>query len=410
MSAIELLEQIRPVWLSRISTHLARGEGTRESFIEQLDRLYELLMQSVETGDPSWLDSIISEWVKATTTTEFETQETNIQKILSNITLETYEIMNELLSVVDSQKVFSLLLPVFTYMSELTTRLETQMHVEHISSELENVTLSLERLEKSKSDFIAVAAHELKTPLTLIEGYTSMIRDVLSGEQNGLDIEVYLQGIDSGSRRLRGIVDDMIDVSMIDNDLLSINYQPIWINRLLEVIQFELYPSSKERNQQLIIKAFPGSEDMIYGDGERLLQAFRNVIANAIKYTPDGGTITVDGRLLPGFIEMTVSDTGIGIEPENHIHIFEKFAHIGDVSLHSSSKIKFKGGGPGLGLPITKGIIDAHGGAIWVESEGQDEIRCPGSTFHILLPIRKQPPDEKIPRLFQAQHESISSS
>jgi signal transduction histidine kinase len=200
----------------------------------------------------------------------------------------------------------------------------------------------------------------------------------------------------------------MIDVSMIDNNLLAINFQPVWINRLLEVIQYELGDIAKERGQTLIFRPFAGSDEMTYGDGERLLQAFRNVVANAIKYTPDGGTITVDGRLLPGFIEMTVTDTGIGIDPENHIRIFEKFGRIGDVSLHSSGKIKFKGGGPGLGLPITKGIIEAHGGAIWVESEGYDEELCPGATFHILMPVRKQPPDDKTSKLFQTQTEEIS--
>ena len=83
------------------------------------------------------------------------------------------------------------------------------------------------------------------------------------------------------------------------------------------------------------------------------------------------------------------------------IHIFEKFGRLGNVSLHSSGKIKFKGGGPGLGLSIAKGIIEAHGGAIWVESPGYDEKACPGSTFHILLPIRRKPPDEKIAKLYE---------
>jgi signal transduction histidine kinase len=81
------------------------------------------------------------------------------------------------------------------------------------------------------------------------------------------------------------------------------------------------------------------------------------------------------------------------------LHI-EKFGHLGSVSSHSSGKTTFKGGGPGLGLPITKGIIEAHGGAIWVESDGHDEVRCPGSSFHILLPLRKIPPDDKAARLF----------
>jgi signal transduction histidine kinase len=104
--------------------------------------------------------------------------------------------------------------------------------------------------------------------------------------------------------------------------------------------------------------------------------------------------------MLPGFIEVTISDSGIGIDPEDHTKIFEKFSSLGSVSLHSSGKTKFKGGGPGLGLPITKGIIEAHGGAIWVESEGYNEDMCPGSVFHILLPLRKSPPDDKTAKLF----------
>jgi signal transduction histidine kinase len=104
--------------------------------------------------------------------------------------------------------------------------------------------------------------------------------------------------------------------------------------------------------------------------------------------------------MMPGFIELTVTDTGIGISSENQDTIFEKFGQLGDVSLHSSGKTKFKGGGPGLGLPIAKGIIEAHGGSLWVESDGHDEVRCPGATFHILLPARSQPSDPGLARLF----------
>jgi signal transduction histidine kinase len=145
---------------------------------------------------------------------------------------------------------------------------------------------------------------------------------------------------------------------------------------------------------------------MTFGDPERLYQALRNVVSNAVKFTPDGGRISINGRMLPGFIEITVSDSGIGIDPEDQMRIFEKFGRLGDTSLHSSGRTKFKGGGPGLGLPIAKGIIEAHGGAIWVESEGYDEERCPGSTFHILLPIRKEPPDEKMAKIFRESVES----
>jgi signal transduction histidine kinase len=150
---------------------------------------------------------------------------------------------------------------------------------------------------------------------------------------------------------------------------------------------------------------FEGSDVLFYADPERLYQVYRNILSNAFKYTPDGGRIVIDGRLLPGFVEVTITDTGIGIDPVEHLRIFEKFGRLGNVSLHSSGKTKFKGGGPGLGLPIAKGIIEAHGGTIWVESEGYSEEKCPGATFHTLLPIRKEPPDETTRELFRSLFE-----
>ncbi len=161
--------------------------------------------------------------------------------------------------------------------------------------------------------------------------------------------------------------------------------------------------SISSRRQVFELHPFPGSDQMIYADPQRLYQTFRNILSNAIKYTPDGGKIIVDGRVLPGFIETTICDSGIGISPEDQELIFEKFGQLGDVSLHSSGKVKFKGGGPGLGLPIARGIIEAHGGTIWVESEGHDEQKCLGSTFHILLPIRTEAPDQKYPKLFSVE-------
>jgi signal transduction histidine kinase len=169
----------------------------------------------------------------------------------------------------------------------------------------------------------------------------------------------------------------------------------------LAIAEKELNETVNTRGLILEINPFPGFDEMTFGDPERLFQGLKNLLMNAIKYTPDGGKITVDGRKLPGFIELTIKDSGIGIDVKDHERIFEKFGRIGDVSLHSSGKTKFKGGGPGLGLPITKGIIDAHGGAIWVESEGYDEVACPGSTFHVLLPIIKESPDKRTVKLFK---------
>jgi len=135
----------------------------------------------------------------------------------------------------------------------------------------------------------------------------------------------------------------------------------------------------------------------VQGDLQRLCQAFGNLVGNAIKFTPDGGTIVISGRTLEDdsnghpqrFVEVMIADTGIGIDVADQGLIFEKFYRVGAVELHSTGSTKFKGAGPGLGLPIAKGVIQAHGGKIWVESPGHDESRMPGSTFHILLPVAR---------------------
>ena len=187
---------------------------------------------------------------------------------------------------------------------------------------------------------------------------------------------------------------------MIDNNLLQLNLQPIQIGQIVEALYNDVKPIMQLRTLTMEIAEFEGGRQWIYVDSLRIAQALRNVLNNAIKYTPDNGKIAISGRTLPGFIEVTVSDTGIGISPENQTVIFEKFGQLGSVGLHSSGKTKFKGGGPGLGLPIARGILEAHGGSIWVESEGYDEKKCPGSTFHIMIPARMEPTDPKMAKLF----------
>jgi signal transduction histidine kinase len=124
-------------------------------------------------------------------------------------------------------------------------------------------------------------------------------------------------------------------------------------------------------------------------------KAIHHIIINAIKYTPDGGAITVCTRQValengqPG-IEISVKDTGIGLDAEHHELVFEKFYQVGPSALHSSSKMAFKGGGPGLGLAIARGIVQAHHGKIWIESPGCDEVNLPGSAVYLRLPLTVQ--------------------
>jgi signal transduction histidine kinase len=402
MQEIEILRNLRSIWLQRAVYTLARGSGVREDARALLDRFYDLLMRSVETGAPAWLDSILGEWSTSLTQTDLEGSASSLTSLLKELLLMTYNTTRETLPDDQSLDVMGALLPCFSYAFERAAQYEMQAKVTYLTEQLDQVKQSLEKLDRSKSDFIAVAAHELKTPLTLIDGYASMLHENM--ELAGIPPYqvVLIDGILNGTKRLRMIINDMIDVSLIDNNLLKLNFQPVWVSRLLSALAVELTSPLQERNQALEIQQFSGISEITFGDPERLLQVFRNILYNAIKYTPDGGKIIIDGRRLPGFLEVTVCDTGIGIDPDDIQVIFEKFVRLGNTALHSSSKINFKGGGPGLGLRIAKGILESHGGTIWVESPGYDEKECPGSTFHLLIPLRTAPPDAKMAKLFSS--------
>ncbi|HSL29737.1 MAG TPA: HAMP domain-containing sensor histidine kinase [Anaerolineales bacterium] len=395
----KVLAKIRPAWMARVSQDMARGMDVRADFEEQLRRFFDLLEQSVTTGDPAWMDSILLDWARSSTETELEEEPYHVSYLINRMIVLTIQVARETLTKQQALDLLAVVIPIYTYGLEVVARYEMETRVAHISSEMEKVQKRMERVDRSKSAFISVAAHELKTPLTLIEGYASMMEDLIE-QGKATNLDPLLAGINTGIERLRSIVDDMIDVSMIDNNLLQLTFQPMQLSQVVAALCLEVASTVQSRKLTVSIRDFEGSKEWIYIDASRIMQALRNVIHNAIKYTPDGGTITIDGRTLPGFIEVTVIDTGIGISAEDQAVIFEKFGQLGRVDLHSSGKTKFKGGGPGLGLPIARGILEAHGGSIWVESPGYDEKTNPGSTFHILIPARTESPDPKMTRLF----------
>ena len=401
MNTQTLLEKIRQPWINRVSHDMARGAGVRENFEKELARFFSLLEQAILTGDPSWVDPIIFDWADAPTESDLAKGQQNLSTLISRVNAFTFEVAKENLSPEDALELLSATSAIFSYALSKSAHYESDKRVTYIENELSNIQRKLEKLDRSKSNFISVAAHELKTPLTLIEGYAAMIGEMLDKE----NAEALLAGIQGGVKRLQEIVDDMVDVSLIDNSLLSLNFQPLWLKQSLNLLGQELQPTCDARQLTLEIHSFEGDNQLIFADPERLYQALRNVLANAIKYTPDGGKIIVNGRKLPGFIEITIKDTGIGISLEDQLTIFDKFNQLGQAALHSSSKTNFKGGGPGLGLSITRGIIEAHGGTIWVNSEGCDEKTCPGTSFHILLPDRTEATDPKVTKLFASETE-----
>jgi signal transduction histidine kinase len=267
---------------------------------------------------------------------------------------------------------------------------------------LDNAAHELERLDKTKSDFISIASHELRTPLTVMRGYTEMLLEDPSIKQNPTHL-MTIQGIHKGTVRLHEIMDSMFDIAQINTRTIELHMQNLDLPELIQSVCNGLTKSIQDRKLTLLIDL--PSLPSIKADPNTLRKVFFHLVANAIKFTPNNGKISIVGRALnpnqrdlpEGGVEIVVADTGVGVAPEFRETIFTKFYQPEeDLNKHSTGKTKFKGSGAGLGLALSKGIVEAHGGKIWVESSGYDDVNFPGSQFHIILPMRRQGESETI--------------
>jgi signal transduction histidine kinase len=252
--------------------------------------------------------------------------------------------------------------------------------------DLQRTNKVLRQLDRNKLEFIQVAAHELRTPLTVLKGFVNVL-----GTQSGASGEV-IQGILRGIERIHEVVNLMLDVTRIDAETLKVGAVPVSLKIVIEELVKGFRKSAVDRKVEIITE-HAADTPTISGDPALIQKALHHLIINAIKYTPDGGKISVSTHPVvmedseaPG-VQIEVRDTGIGLDPEHHDLVFEKFYQVGSVALHSSGKTAFKGGGPGLGLAIVRGVARAHGGKVWVESPGHDEEHFPGSTFYLQLPV-----------------------
>lgn len=261
---------------------------------------------------------------------------------------------------------------------------------------LDQANQRLEQLDRAKSDFITVLSHELRTPLGLLLGYSQILADDPDLRARA-DYRQMMDGMQKGAMRLKEITESTLDMAMIDNRTLKLYHAPAPLRPLVQKVCGGFEQPVADRKLRLEIRDELSRLPNIEADVDLLGKVFYHLIVNAIKYTPDGGRIVVSGRALEagnarlpgGGVEVVVADTGIGIDPRFQELIFTKFYQTGEVATHSSGKTKFKGGGPGLGLAIVRGIVEAHGGKVWVESPGYDEETCPGSRFHVALPLRQ---------------------
>jgi signal transduction histidine kinase len=285
----------------------------------------------------------------------------------------------------------------------LTGRLRhsDQQAIEDLSRanvELTRALRQLERLDKTKTDFIQVQAHELRTPVAALMGYAQMMQQNAKVREDST-LQVLVEGVVTSTERLHRIFNSILDVSRLMTGSLQVIHSPFSLAVTLDAVQLK---SEKARKDRHLTLELVGLDDLpIYsGDPDAMYKVFDHLVNNAIKYTPDGGQITVTGQVvevdhLGQCIEIVVEDTGIGIAPQDIDLIFEKFYRTGEVALHSSGTTKFKGGGPGLGLAIAQGIVLAHGGKIWAESPGCNEETCPGSRFIVQLPLETPKPQKQ---------------
>jgi K+-sensing histidine kinase KdpD len=232
-----------------------------------------------------------------------------------------------------------------------------------------------EAANKLKDDFLSVVSHDLRTPLTSILGWTTILQK--PSIESGLAARAH-QAIRDNAERQARLIEDLLDFSRIAAGRLVLERKPVHLHDLLRSVIEAVLPTAAAGRVELRYGEIPPL--MVIGDARRLEQVFLNLLGNALKFTPDGGIIQLQARIIRQVVEISVSDTGAGIEPEFVPHVFERFRQ----DQTNSARVQQ---GVGLGLSIAKELVEGHGGTIRVESDGRGR----GATFTVTLPLASEP-------------------
>jgi CheY-like chemotaxis protein/two-component sensor histidine kinase len=210
-----------------------------------------------------------------------------------------------------------------------------------------------------------------------------------------VDPSVYrmIESINRAADRLHKVVNNILDVTKIERGRLRLRPEHINLGAVMRDCVEDLAQIAEKRGIKFLASA-PEALPQFYGDKQRMLQVFTNLMNNAVKYSPDGSlihlSVAMEGEGESSRFHIAVADKGIGIDKSERQHIFDSFYEVGSANRHSTDPSKFMGGGSGLGLSIVKGIVERHGGSVWVESEGTREGEFPGSVFHVSLPLHSE--------------------
>jgi signal transduction histidine kinase len=238
---------------------------------------------------------------------------------------------------------------------------------------------------RTKSEFLANMSHELRTPLNHILGFTELVVDSTAGPVTSMQRE-YLEDVLSSGRHLLSLINDILDISKVEAGRLELEAAPVAVKGLLEASLRMVTEKAAKHGIELSLDAAQAPQ-AITADERKVKQVLFNLLSNAVKYTPDGGRVRVSVTCLPpgdgtrAMMEVTVADTGIGISAADRERLFTPYARGGGSVVGGNE-------GTGLGLALSRRLVELHGGRVWVESDGPGR----GSTFRFVLPLTPEPP------------------
>ncbi|TAL36222.1 MAG: hypothetical protein EPN93_08765 [Spirochaetes bacterium] len=259
---------------------------------------------------------------------------------------------------------------------------ELEERVRERTSELAIALGAADAANRAKTDFLANMSHELRTPLNSIIGFAEILQDGLYGGLNEKQLS-YLDFIDTSSRHLLDLINDILDLSKVEAGKMEMHTEVLNLGDAVRMTMSMLKEKAFAHGIELSMEAVPNKGPAIEADARKIKQILFNLMSNAVKFTPDGGRVTVSVGPAPGepdSVLAAVADTGIGIKPGEIQKLFSEFTQL-------ESPLEKRYQGTGLGLALTKKLVELHGGKIWVESEYGK-----GSIFYFTMPVRAHAP------------------
>ncbi len=252
-------------------------------------------------------------------------------------------------------------------------RVQGSDELSQLAARFNQMAEKLEQIETTRMRLIGDVSHELRTPLTAIKGSMEGLMDGILPATEETYRDLY-----SEADRLNRLVDDLQELSRVEAGAYQLNIQSVDVSTLTQTVMKRLGSQFDSKRVSLDLKLAPDLPPLL-ADEDRAIQVLTNLVGNALRYTPEGGAVTVSVTRRDNEIQFTVRDTGIGISSEHLQHIFDRFYRV------DKSRSRRAGGGSGIGLTIARALVEAQGGRIWVESAGEGK----GSTFTFTLPIAK---------------------